>query len=93
YNKVPIYKQTPCTKNFRVKVCRNGDISRFVWCMSCSMETILVYATAKFPMSPMFRRLFEINGREIFKSEDVIRGMEYCVSAGENFISPLRAIR
>ena len=40
----------------------------------------------------MFKRLFDIDGKEILKSEDILRGMEYYVSAGETFISPLRAI-
>jgi hypothetical protein len=44
-------------------------------------------------MSTMFKRLFDTYGKEIFKSEDIIRGMEYYVSTRENFISPLRAIR
>ena len=43
-------------------------------------------------MSTMFKRLFDIYGREIFESVDIRRGMEYYVSAGEDFINPLRAI-
>lgn len=44
-------------------------------------------------MSTMFTRLFDTYGQEIFRSEDILRGMEYYVSTGEDFISPLRAIR
>ncbi|CAF3559666.1 unnamed protein product [Rotaria sp. Silwood1] len=88
-----VYQQIPRTKNFHIKVYRNGDSSRCVWCMSCSMETIFTSATTKFQNPIRFRRLFDTNGHEIFRSEDIIRGMEYYVSTGENFISPLRAIQ
>jgi hypothetical protein len=37
---LPIFERTPPTKNFRVKVFRNGDGSGFVWCMSCSMDIV-----------------------------------------------------
>ncbi|CAF1136197.1 unnamed protein product [Adineta ricciae] len=49
-------------------------------------------ATEKFRSMVMFKRLFDIDGNEILKSEDILRGMEYYVSVGETFISPLRAI-
>lgn len=49
-------------------------------------------ATRQFQMSILFKRLFDSYGKEIFVSEDIIYGMEYYVSTGENFINPLRAI-
>jgi hypothetical protein len=39
------------------------------------------------------QRLFEYNGHEIFRSEDIQRDMDYYVSEGEDFISPLVAIK
>ncbi|CAF1462774.1 unnamed protein product [Adineta ricciae] len=60
--------------------------------MSCSMEILFASATEKFRSMVMFKRLFDIDGNEILKSEDILRGMEYYVSVGETFISPLRAI-
>ena len=43
-------------------------------------------------MSVRFRRLFDKHGVEIFKTEDIISGMEYYVSTGENFIDPYKEI-
>lgn len=39
------------------------------------------------------RRLFDCDGYEIFRSEEIQRGMEYYVSDGDDFISPLEAIK
>jgi hypothetical protein len=38
------------------------------------------------------RRLFDCDGYEIFRSEDIHRHMDYYVSGGEDYISPLDAI-
>ncbi len=39
------------------------------------------------------RRLFNYSGHEIVRSEDIQRDMIYFVSEGEDFISPLEAIK
>jgi hypothetical protein len=38
------------------------------------------------------RRLFDCDGYEIFRSQDIQRHADYYVSGGEDFISPLEAI-
>lgn len=38
------------------------------------------------------KRLFDWNGREIFRSEDIQRDGDYFVSGAEDFIDPLYAI-
>lgn len=39
------------------------------------------------------RRLFDTNGQEIFRLEDLQTTQEYYVSSGENFKDPYKSIR
>ena len=44
-------------------------------------------------MASAARRLFDANGQEIYRSEDVHSHQEYFVSSGENFKDPYRSIK
>ena len=39
------------------------------------------------------RRLFDSNGQEIYRSEDIQPNQEYYVSSGENFKDPYKSIQ
>lgn len=54
---------------------------------------ILSEATRKLCLVRRAERLFDDNGCEIFKSEDILRDKDYYVSCGENYISSIRAVR
>ncbi|UJR19197.1 hypothetical protein I4U23_022327 [Adineta vaga] len=57
------------------------------------MDIIFSEATRKLQLVRRARRLFDLEGHEIFRSEDIQRDMEYYVSCGENFINPLKAVK
>jgi len=59
----------------------------------CLLFKILSDATRKLQMIRPAQRLFDRYGNEIFRSEDIQRDMDYYVSEGEDFISPLEAIK
>lgn len=44
-------------------------------------------------MASAARRLFDANGQEIYRNEDVHSNQEYFVSSGENFKDPYRSIK
>ncbi|CAF4414553.1 unnamed protein product, partial [Adineta steineri] len=54
---------------------------------------ILQYATEKLHMSSAARRLFDINGQEIYREEDIQSNQEYFASSGENFKNPYKSIK
>lgn len=39
------------------------------------------------------RRLFDANGQEIFRIEDIQANVEYFISSGENFKDPYKSIQ
>ncbi|CAF2245980.1 unnamed protein product [Rotaria magnacalcarata] len=84
----PIYFRPTRTTNFRVKVYRNGDRSRYAYCKSCSMDILFAAATDKLQMPVRARRLFDVNGIEIYHSNEIRRDQEYFVSSGANYAIP-----
>ena len=44
-------------------------------------------------MSAAARRLFDGNGQEIYRNEDIQSNQEYYVSSGENFKDPYKSIQ
>ncbi|CAF3324109.1 unnamed protein product [Rotaria socialis] len=84
----PIYFRPTPTTNFRVRVYRNGDRSRYAYCKSCSMDILFAAATDKLQMPTRARRLFDVNGIEIYHSNQIRRGQDYFVSSGANYATP-----
>ncbi|CAF2477741.1 unnamed protein product [Rotaria sp. Silwood2] len=54
---------------------------------------ILLEATRKLQLVQAARRLFDANGHEIFRSEDIKRSRVYYVSCGEDYINPWKALK
>ncbi|CAF1168478.1 unnamed protein product [Didymodactylos carnosus] len=77
---VPLYKRRYRSTNFRVRVYRNNDPYRHVYCKSCTMDTILTAATQKLRMSMGARHLYDSRGREVHCTEDIQHNRGYYVS-------------
>ncbi|CAF0809708.1 unnamed protein product [Rotaria sordida] len=76
-----------------ITIYRNGDHDKSCYCKAHSLNAILQYATEKLHMANAARRLFDANGQEIYRIEDIQTNQEYYVSSGENFKDPFKSIR
>ena len=54
---------------------------------------VLQFATEKLRLSSAARRIFDANGREIYRKEDLRNNHEYYISMGENFKDPFKTIQ
>ncbi|CAF1169688.1 unnamed protein product [Adineta ricciae] len=81
------------SQSFLITIYRNGNHEKHCYCKATSLNAIFQYATEKLHMASAARRLFDANGQEIYRSEDVHSNQEYFVSSGENFKDPYRSIK
>lgn len=70
----------------RIFVCRNKTSKKF------SRSKIFQYATEKLSLALAARRLFDVNGQEIFQMSQIQADEEYFVSTGENFKNPYQYV-
>ncbi|CAF3012149.1 unnamed protein product [Rotaria sp. Silwood2] len=88
-----IHKTSSKGQTCIITIYRNGDHDKSCYCKANSLNAILQYATEKLHMSSAARRLFDTNGQEIYRVEDIQANQEYYVSGGENFKDPFKSIR
>ncbi|CAM4769077.1 unnamed protein product [Rotaria magnacalcarata] len=88
-----IHKTSSKGQTCIVTVYRNGDHDKCCHCKANSLNAILQYATEKLHISSAARRLFDANGQEVYRVEDIQPNQEYYASTGENFKDPYKAIR
>ncbi|CAF3985284.1 unnamed protein product [Adineta steineri] len=87
------HKSSSKSQTFIIKIYRNGDHEINCLCKATALNAILQYATEKLHMSSAARRLFDINGQEIYREEDIQSNQEYFASSGENFKNPYKSIK
>ncbi|CAF0848442.1 unnamed protein product [Rotaria sp. Silwood1] len=88
-----VHKTSSKGQTFIITIYRNGDHDKSCYCKANSLNAILQYATEKLHMSSAARRLFDSNGQEIYRVEDIQANQEYYVSSGENFKDPFKSIQ